>query len=536
MNSVNYLGNPLLKKSNVPINFSQPEVEEYLKCGEDPIHFIKNYVKIVTVDEGLCPFDLWDFQEDMVRKFIDNRFVICKMPRQTGKSTTIISYLLHYILFNQDVRVGILANKGGTARELLSRLQLAYENLPLWLQQGVVVWTKGNIELENGSKILASSTSSSAIRGGTFNIIFLDEFAFVPDHISEEFFRSVYPTISSGNTTKVLIVSTPNGMNQFYKMWINALEGKSDYVPIDVHWSKVPGRDEAWKDQTIRNTSEDQFRVEFETEFIGSVDTLISPSKLRDLVFKDPIYEKDGLQLWERPNKDRVYFISCDVARGAGKDYSAFTVMDITDTPYRMVARYRDNQISPLLYPTVIHTVATDFNEAIVLVEVNDIGGQVADILYHDLEYENILSSIVKGRAGQVLSAGFARDTSFGIKTTPQVKRIGCRTLKNLIEEDKLLINDFDTIAELTSFVVRGKGYQAEEGSHDDLVMTLVLFSWVANQRYFKDLMDQDLRMKLYKDQMKAIEDDLLPFGEMWDGTDDTFVETDGQRWAYAER
>ena len=254
MNSINYLGNPLLKKSNVPINFAQEEVEEYLKCAEDPIHFIKNYVKIVTVDEGLRPFDLWDFQEDMVSSFVENRFVICKMPRQTGKSTTIISFLLHYVLYNQDVRVGILANKGNTARELLGRLQLAYEHLPLWLQQGVVEWNKGNIELENGSKILASSTSSSAIRGGTFNIIFLDEFAFVPDHISEEFFRSVYPTISSGNTTKVLIVSTPNGMNQFYKMWVNAVEGKSDYVPIDVHWSKVPGRDNKWKEQKIRNT------------------------------------------------------------------------------------------------------------------------------------------------------------------------------------------------------------------------------------------------------------------------------------------
>ena len=294
MNSVNYLGNPNLKKVNVPVDFEQGQVEEYIKCQNNPLYFIKTYLKIVTVDEGLIDFDLWDFQEDMIQEFCDNRFVICKMPRQTGKSTTIIAYLLHYALFNQDVRVGILANKGSTARELLSRLQLAYEHLPLWLQQGVEEWNKGNIELENGSKILASSTSSSAIRGGTFNIIFLDEFAFVPDHISEEFFRSVYPTISSGNTTKVLIVSTPNGMNQFYRMWINAVEGHSDYVPIDVHWSQVPGRDEEWKDQTIRNTSEDQFRVEFETEFIGSVDTLISPSKLRNLVFREPKYKKDN--------------------------------------------------------------------------------------------------------------------------------------------------------------------------------------------------------------------------------------------------
>ena len=536
MNSVNYLGNPILKKSNVKINFTEHEVSEYVKCEEDPIYFIRNYMKIVAVDEGLVDFNLWDFQEEMVNKFVDNRFVICKMPRQTGKSTTIIAYLLHYILFNQDVRVGILANKGSTARELLSRLQLAYEHLPPWLQQGVVEWNKGNIELENGSKILASSTSSSAIRGGTFNIIFLDEFAFVPEHIAQDFFRSVYPTISSGSTTKVLIVSTPNGMNQFFKMWTAATEGRSDYVPIDVHWSAVPGRDAAWKEQTIRNTSEDQFRVEFETEFVGSTNTLIHHSKLRNLTFTEPIYNKDGLHLWEFPNPNRMYFISCDVARGAGKDFSAFTITDITDTPYRLVGRYRDNEISPMLYPTVIEKAAKDYNGAFVLIEVNDIGSQVADILYYDLEYENVLSSVIKGRAGQVLSPGFSRGTSFGVKTTPNVKRIGCRVLKDLIEEDQIIIRDYNTVRELTTFAVKGKSYQAEEGHTDDLVMTLVLFSWVANQRYFKELNDQDLRTKMYEDQMKAIEESMLPFAVLSDGIgDDGFVDNTGQRWEYAE-
>ena len=531
---VNYLGNPLLKKANVQYNFTKEEIEEYIKCKDDIIHFIRNYMKVVTVDEGLVPFDLWDFQEDMVNKFHDNRFVICKMPRQTGKSTTIIAYLLHYCLYNADVRVGILANKGQTARELMSRWKLAYENLPLWLQQGVVEWNKGNIELENGSKILASSTSSSAIRGGTFNIIFLDEFAFVPENIAEDFFRSVYPTISSGSQTKVLIVSTPNGMNQFYKMWVDCVEGRNDYVPIDVHWSQVPGRDEKWKKETIRNTSEDQFRVEFETEFIGSSDTLISPSKLRKLAYKTPKWGKDGLSVWEKPTRGRFYFMVCDVARGAGKDYSAFVVLDITDVPYRLVARYRNNEISPLLYPNVIERIAKEYNEAHILLEVNDIGGQVADILHYDLEYENLLSSTTKGRSGQVLSAGFSKGTDFGVKTSASVKRIGCRVLKNLIEEDKLLISDFDTIAELTTFAVKGKSYQATEGNHDDLVMTLVIFSWVANQRYFKDLMDQDLRLKMYKDKMKSIEDDITPFGFIVDGSEkEYYIDNSGQHWEY---
>ena len=538
MNSekINYLGNPLLKKANVPIDFTPKQIEEYVKCGEDPIYFIKNYMQIVNVDEGLMKFNMWDFQEDMINTFADNRFVICKMPRQTGKSTTIIAYLLHYVLYNSDVRVGILANKGQTARELLGRWRLAYENLPLWLQQGVVEWNKGNIELENGSKVLASSTSSSAIRGGTFNIIFLDEFAFVPDNIAEEFFRAVYPTISSGNKTKVLIVSTPNGMNQFYKMWTDSVEGRSDYVPIDVHWSSVPGRDSKWKEQTIRNTSEDQFRIEFETEFIGSTNTLITPSKLAHLAYKDPLFRKDGLTVYERPKSDRFYFMACDVARGAGKDYSAFTVIDATDTPYKLVAVYRDNLISPLLYPTMIYEVAKEYNEAHVMLEVNDIGGQVADILHYDLEYENILSSTIKGRSGQVLSAGFGKGTEMGIKTTAQVKRIGCRTLKNLIEEDQLLIVDFQTIAELTCFAVKGKSYQATEGSHDDIVMTLVLFAWVANQRYFKDLMDQDLRLKMYEQRMREIEEELTPFGIVNTGMErEMFVDSDGQRWEVAE-
>ena len=530
--NTSYLGNPNLKKKNVPISWSQEEIEEFVKCKESPPYFIRKYVQIVHVDRGLIPFDLYDFQEDMVDKFYDNRFVICKMPRQTGKSTTIIAFLLHYILFNDDVRVAILANKGSTARELLSRLQLAYEHLPIWLQQGVVTWNKGDIELENGSKILASATSSSAIRGGSFNIIFLDEFAFVPPNIAEEFFRAVYPTISSGESTKVFIVSTPNGMNMFYKMWVNAVEGRSDYVPIDVHWSQVPGRDENWKDQTIRNTSEDQFRVEFETEFIGSSNTLISPGKLRTLAFRDPLEERDGYAVWAHPIAGHQYFLSADVARGAGKDYSAFTVIDATDVPYKVVARYRNNEISPLIYPDIIYKVANHYNEALVLVEANDIGGQVADTLYYDFEYENMLSASTKGRSGQVLSGGFAKGAYIGLKTTAQVKRIGCSTLKDLIEQDQIIMLDFELISELTSFAVRGKSYSATQGNNDDLVMCLVLFGWVAKQRYFKEMLDQELRQKIFGEKIKEIEEAMTPFGFVDTGIkDDYFTDEEGTVW-----
>ena len=448
-----YLGNQNLKAAGVSVPFTEEEVQEYLKCSQDPVYFIQTYIKIVSLDEGLVPFGLWDFQEDIVEKVHNNRFVIAKLPRQTGKSTTMVAYLLHYVLFNQDVNVAILANKLATARELLHRLKLAYEYLPKWMQQGIVEWNKGSIELENGSKILASATSSSAVRGGSFNMIFLDEFAYVPPGVAEEFFSSVYPTISSGQTTKVLIVSTPKGLNMFYRFWVDAQEKRNEYVPIEVHWSQVPGRDEAWKTQTIANTSEEQFQTEFECDFIGSTATLISSHKLKCLAYKTPLYKNDeGLCVYEEPQKDKVYCICVDTARGQGKDYSAFVVIDMTTTPYRLVAIYRNNEIAPMMYPNAVNAVGKQYNNAHVLVEINDIGGQVADILHSELEYENILMTSVKGRKGQVLGGGFGKGGSqFGLRTTSVTKRVGCAALKSLIEEDKLIIEDFNTVNELTS-------------------------------------------------------------------------------------
>ena len=468
----------------------------------------------------------------MVDTFSDQRFVICKMARQSGKSTTIIAYLLHYVLFNESTNVAVLANKKALAVELLGRLQLAYENLPKWLQQGVVTWNKGNLEIENGSKIIAAATSGSAIRGGSYNIIFLDEFAHVPSNISEQFFNSVYPTISSGETTKVLIVSTPNGMNMFYKMWVDAEEKRNSYSPIEVHWSQVPGRNEKWKQETIKNTSELQFQQEFECDFIGSANTLINGAKLRQIPFKNPIFSHEGLDVYQQPIEHHTYVVIVDTSRGQGLDYSAFSVIDVSQMPYRQVVKYRNNEISPMLYPNAIYAIAKKYNEAFVLVEVNDIGGQVADILYYDIEYENIMMTSMKGRAGQQIGGGFAKDSCLGIKTTKQVKRIGCATLKDMIEHDKLIIEDFDTISELTTFSSKGQSYEAEEGAHDDLVMTLVLFSWLVQQRYFKDLTNMDIREKLFSEQMKMLEDELTPFGFINDGQEDnSFVDQDGTRW-----
>ena len=513
MTNESYLGNQNLKKSNVRVPWTQEQVKEFIKCSKDPIYFIKSYIQIVNIDRGLIPFDLYSFQEEIVNLVGSDRFVICKMPRQSGKTTTIAAMLLWYVIFNENYNVAILANKMAQAREILSRIQLAYEHLPKWLQQGVLEWNKGNIELENGSKILASATSSSAIRGGSFNLIYLDEFAFVPNNIQDEFFSSVYPTISSGQTSKVLITSTPNGMNMFYKIWVDSEEGRNSYKRIDVHWSDVPGRDDKWKEETIKNTSEDQFRVEFECEFVGSANTLISPSKLRQLTFVSPIVTKEHLKIYQEPG-DGSYMIVVDTSRGSGIDYSAFVVFDITQVPYKVVAVFKDNLISSLMYPTVIHNVAQYYNQAYCLIEINDIGQQVADILHMDLEYENILYTGMKGRGGVQLGAGFGNvKPHLGVRTTKTVKGVGCSNLKSLVESDKIMINDYDVLQELTRFTQHRTSYAAEEGTHDDLVMCLVLFAWAVRQEYFKELTDHDIRSTLEQENMRFAEDQLTPFG-----------------------
>ena len=513
-----YLGNDRLKRVGVELSYTEEQVAEIIKCTEDPVHFIKNYVKIVNVDHGLVPFDMWPFQEEMVNTFHNNRFCIAKMPRQVGKTTTTVGYMLWSVLFNPDYTVGILANKGSLAREILDRLTKAYEYLPLWLQQGVVVWNKGNIELENGSKIFAYATSAAGVRGGSYNLIFLDEFAFVPHNMAQDFFQSTYPVISSGQTTKVIIVSTPNGLNQFYKMWTDAIEGRSTYKPLEVHWSMVPGRDVKWKEETIRNTSEEQFRVEFETEFIGSSATLISGTKLRSLAFHNPISSDEGLDIYEQPIPGRLYIATVDCAEGVEADYSTINVVDVTETPYRQVAKYRNNKLPLLFFPTIIYSVAKRYNEAYALIETNNIGQQVVDILHYDLEYENIYKLEHHHIKGQSISAGFRRSTSFGIKTTKSVKKIGCANLKTLIENNKLIINDFDTIAEMNTFSRVRDTYAAEEGNNDDLVMGLVLFAWLTAQTFFKDSTSIDVRKLMLAEQNMLVDEDLAPVGIIDDG------------------
>jgi len=518
-----YQNNPNLPREDYKHNFTQKEIDEFIKCTDDPVYFATTYMKIVNVDKGLIPFDMWDFQRDMLRSFHDDRFTICKLPRQVGKTTTSVAYLLYYILFNENVNVAILANKSSTAREIMSRLQLAFEYLPLFLKQGIKEWNKGSIELANGSKALADSTSGSSVRGRSFNCIFLDEFAFVPNNIAEAFFMSTYPTISSGNTTKVIIVSTPNGMNLFYKMWIEAQEKKSLYKPMEIHWSQVPGRDDIWKEITIRNTSEDQFRQEFECQFIGSTNTLIHPVKLRSLVWHDPIRKdmSDCFHIHKDPEHNHTYCMTVDVAEGLNQDYSTFSIIDVSQFPYRQVAKYRNNKIAPLLLPTVVLQAARMYNDAFVLVEINSIGLQVSDILHFELAYENLIKIEMKGKQGQQHTPGFKKRIAYGIKTNKQTKAIGCANLKTLIESDKLIINDYDTIQELITFSSNRQSFKAEEGNNDDLAMTLVHFGWLTSQRYFKENINNDIRQSLQQEQMNIMDQDIVPFGIIDNGLDD---------------
>lgn len=534
-----YLGNPQLKRVNMPMQLTEDQVREFVRCSQDPIHFIENYVKIITLDKGFVQISLYPFQRQAITDINENRRVIVKAGRQVGKTTMVVGYILWYILFNEDKFVAILANKAPTAREILNRIKIAYESIPLWLQQGVRVWNKGDIELENNCRVMATSTASSAIRGYSISLLYLDEFAFVPTNIADEFFTSVYPTISSGTQSKILISSTPNGMNHYYKMWTEAVEDINGFKYIEANWRQVPGRDQAWADDQRRILGEEKFSQEMECEFMGSAGTLLSVAALKSLAFVKPSHVSEiGVNMYEAVKENHSYVITVDVSRGKGLDYSAFSVIDVTNIPYKMVATYKNNEISPLVYPSVIKQVGSYYNNAYVLVEINDNGQQVVDSLFEDYEYENILSTMeVKKKIA--LNWGYGKKSQRGIRTTKSVKRLGCSILKNLIEGEKLLVQDFDTIAELSTFIARGSSYEAEEGSHDDLVMCLVLFSWMTNQSFFADLTDTNIRQKLHEEQLRQIEEESLPtiFAGHYDidNPDQRFVEG-GAVWDVVER
>lgn len=642
-----YNGNPRLKKNDVILNYSKEEVEEYIRCANDVVHFVENYVKIISLDEGLVNFKMYPFQKEMIRTMHDKRFSVYLLARQMGKSITTAAYLLHYVLFNKEKTLAVLANKGATAREIMGRIQTMYENLPWFLQTGVKQWNKGEMILGNDSRIIAAATSSDSIRGrsincvtgdtkiticddfdrvreieikdlparnhktkvltdegfkefdgviardstetkieaitsnatlkgtldhrvkmedGSFktlaeieegdvlsqgdtivgirkfdscekvydlvnvsdthsyytngivshNCVYLDEFAFVQG--ADEFYTSTYPVISSGKESKIIITSTPKGMNLFYRIWSDAVNGRSEFHPTKFDWRAHPYRDEEWKELTLKNIGAKRFAQEFEVEFIGSSDTLISSEKLTSMVYTNPIKEGDGFKVYEEPKEGHVYVASVDTSEGVGLDYSTLSILDVTSTPYRQVVTFRDNLVPPLLMADIVFRWVMRYNEASLIVETNSPSGRiVADSLHMDYEYEDIITSKVK--FGDALVSGSHAD--IGFKTTKRTKAIGCSTLKSLIETDTLLIQDADTIEELTTFVLKGNSYQADAGSHDDMVMTLIFFAWLTTQPYFQELVDVDVKQRIKENYESKAEWDHLMFGFYDDGLND---------------
>lgn len=527
-------GNTNLKRPGVDIEWTPKMIKEYVKCSKDPVYFAENYMRIVTKDHGLVLIDLYPYQREMLVSMKENRFSIFTTARQAGKSTIVCAYILWYIIFHDYKTVGLLANKGETAREILSKVQIAYQHLPKWLQQGILEWNKGSIVLENQSRVIASATSSDNIRGYSLNLLFIDEAAHIDNW--DDFFTSVYPTISSGETTKVVLVSTPYGLNHFHKTWTFALQGKNEYHPIKVMWYDVPGRGPKWKQDTLAgmNFDMEKFAQEHECEFLGSSGTLIAGYKLKELVSQIPILEHDGLNQYERAQEGHKYALIADVSRGKGLDYSAFNVIDITEMPYSQVAVYRNNFILPIDYGETIHQIAKMYNDALVLVETNDIGEQITDILYFEYEYINVVQTENAGPQGKKISQGFSgKRTERGVRTTIRVKNVGCSILKMLIEQNQLIINDQNTIYELSRFSKKNKSYEAEPGATDDIVMSLVLFAWMSDQSFFKEWTDILTLHHLREKTDEEILNELLPFGLINDGQEESNIveEPDGDRY-----
>jgi len=531
MATKNYLGNANLKAINVRLSYTLEQIEEYKKCAEDPIYFITNYCKIVTLDHGLQTFNLYPCQVNKINIIHNNRKVILMEGRQQGKTTSSAAYILWYTLFQESKTVAILANKAAAAREVLYRYQIMYENLPIWLQQGVSTWNKGDIALENGSIVFTAATSRAGIRGKSVNLLYVDETAIIPNNLAEEFFTSVYPTISAGETTKILLSSTPLGYNHFWKFWNDAQNDRNGFVPLFIPYWEIPGRDEAWAEEQRRLLGELRFNQEVLCNFLGSSMTLIAADTIGQLSPDEPIYSKDGLDVYERVEKNRVYVIVADTAKGVDGDYSAFNIIDVTSMPYKQIGKFRDNKISPLLYPSVIYKIAKEFNEAYVLIEINS-SEQVAEILYNEYEYENIIF-VNRTTNGQVVSGGFGGGkTQLGVITDKKIKRIGCSNFKSLVEGKMLLIKDADTISEISTFIQKKNSYAADEGYHDDLVMPLVLFSWLTTNPYFKDLTNINIRKELYEKRIQDIEEEMTPFGIISTGhEEETFTDASGQVW-----
>lgn len=513
-----YLGNINVKRDGVTQNWTKEDILEYQKCMDDSVYFAETYCKVISLDDGLVPFKLYEYQKKMFKHFTDNRFSIILACRQSGKSISTVAYLLWFALFHSEQTIAILANKGATAREMLTRITLMLENLPFFLQPGTKALNKGSIEFSNNSRLIAAATSGSSIRGMSINLLYLDEFAFVEN--ATEFYTSTYPVVSAGKNTKVIITSTANGLGNIYqKLYEGSLQGTNEFKSFRVDWWDVPGRDEEWKRMTISNTSELQFDQEFGNNFQGTGNTLINAETLLALKAKDPIATQNNVSMYEDPIDGHNYLMFVDVAKGRGMDYSTFNIIDVTTKPFKQVAVFRDNMMSPLLFPDVIYKYANHYNEAYVIIESNDQGAVVCNGLYYDLEYENVfVESYIKANA-------------IGVTMTRKVKRIGCSTIKDIIEQGKLEIVDVHTIQEMSTFTAKGNSYGADHGHHDDLMMNLVMLGYFSTTPWFSESTDIDMKGMLYAEKISAIEADMIPVGSFGDDYVDEYDKPQWVEW-----
>lgn len=513
-----YMGLPNLKRANIKTNWTREMVQEWKKCRDDIVYFAEKYCAITHIDYGTIKVQLRDYQRDMLRIMSSKRMTCCNLSRQLGKTTVVAIFLAHFVCFNKDKAVGILAHKGSMSAEVLDRTKQAIELLPDFLQPGIVEWNKGSIELDNGSSIGAYASSPDAVRGNSFAMIYIDECAFIPNFIDA--WLAIQPVISSGRRSKIIITTTPNGLNHFYDIWDAALSGKSGFEPYTAIWNSVKERlyndqdmfDDGWQwsSQTISASSLEQFKQEHCAEFHGTSGTLISGMKLANMDWTEVTPDNHGFYKFKEAHPERKYIAALDCSEGRGQDYHALHIIDITEPQWEQVGVLHSNSISHLILPDIVHKYLMEYNEAPVYIELNSTGVSVAKSLYMDLEYENVICDSM---------------VDLGMKQTKRTKAVGCSTLKDLIEKDKLIIHHKATVQEFRTFSEKGVSWAAEEGYHDDLIMGLVIFAWLTTQTKFADYADKDdlrLASEVFRNELEDMNDDYAPVVLVDDGRDVT--------------
>lgn len=498
---------PNLKRANIKIKWTKEMVQEWKKCRDDIVYFAETYCAITHIDYGTIKVQLRDYQRDMLEIMHKKRMTVCNLSRQLGKTTVVAIFLAHFVCFNKDKAVGILAHKGSMSAEVLDRTKQAIELLPDFLQPGISEWNKGNITLDNGSTIGAYASSPDAVRGNSFAMIYIDECAFIPNFVDA--WLAIQPVISSGRRSKIIITTTPNGLNHFYDIWTAAIEKKSGFEPYTAIWNSVKERlynDEdifddgwQWSKQTISASTLEQFNQEHGAQFQGTSGTLISGMKLAIMNWIEVMPENGYFYRYKKPDPERKYIASLDCSEGRGQDYHALHIIDVTDEKWEQVAVLHSNEISHMILPDIVYKYLMEYNEAPVYIELNSTGVSVAKSLYMDLEYENVICDSM---------------VDLGMKQTRRTKPVGCSTLKDLIEKDKLKINHKPTILEFRTFSQNKLSWAAEDGFHDDLVMSLVIFAWLTTQQKFADYVDkEDLRLasEVFGRELEDMNDDYAP-------------------------